>query len=168
MIPWFERKFHFDYPAEMLPNICARLRGTPARLVEALESAPAQILTLRPHDAWSAQEHAGHLADMEPLWLARSEDFMQGRTQMTPADLQNRRTSEANHNLRAPGELVREFRAERQKLLKLTKGLDMTMAVKILPHPRMQTPMRLIDHLWFVAEHDDHHLAIIHERLQRG
>jgi len=28
-------------------------------------------------------------------------------------------------------------------------------------HPRLQTPMRLIDHLFFIAEHDDHHLAKI-------
>jgi hypothetical protein len=27
----------------------------------------------------------------------------------------------------------------------------------------MQAPMRLVDHLYFVAEHDDHHLARIWE-----
>jgi hypothetical protein len=26
-------------------------------------------------------------------------------------------------------------------------------------HPRLQQPMRLVDMLYFVAEHDDHHLA---------
>ena len=33
-------------------------------------------------------------------------------------------------------------------------------------HPRLQQPMRLVDHLCFVAEHDDHHLARIWELLQ--
>jgi hypothetical protein len=28
-------------------------------------------------------------------------------------------------------------------------------------HPRLKQPMRLVDHLYFVAEHDDHHLAHI-------
>jgi len=28
-------------------------------------------------------------------------------------------------------------------------------------HPRLGTPLRLIDHALFVAEHDDHHLARI-------
>jgi hypothetical protein len=28
-------------------------------------------------------------------------------------------------------------------------------------HPRLQQPMRLIDALYFVAEHDDHHIARI-------
>jgi hypothetical protein len=32
-------------------------------------------------------------------------------------------------------------------------------------HPRLQQPMRLIDHALFVAEHDDHHLARITELL---
>jgi hypothetical protein len=30
-----------------------------------------------------------------------------------------------------------------------------------LLHPRLKEPMRLVDHLFFVAEHDDHHLAWI-------
>jgi hypothetical protein len=32
---------------------------------------------------------------------------------------------------------------------------------RTLLHPRLKMPMRLVDHLFFVAEHDDHHLAII-------
>ncbi len=35
-------------------------------------------------------------------------------------------------------------------------------------HPRLKTPMRLIDSLYFVAEHDDHHLAIISNLLRRA
>ena len=35
--PWFERKFDFSFPWELLLNLCARLRGTPARLRELLE-----------------------------------------------------------------------------------------------------------------------------------
>jgi hypothetical protein len=31
---------------------------------------------------------------------------------------------------------------------------------RTLLRPRLKTPMRLVDHLFFVAEHDDHHLAI--------
>jgi len=35
-----------------------------------------------------------------------------------------------------------------------------------LLHPRLRTPMRLLDHLHFVAEHDDHHLAKIRELMR--
>ncbi|MFN8372037.1 MAG: hypothetical protein U0694_04075 [Anaerolineae bacterium] len=34
-------------------------------------------------------------------------------------------------------------------------------------HPRLLQPMTLVDHIYFVAEHDDHHLAQV-TRLKRG
>jgi len=59
MANWFERKFEFSFPVELYPNLCVRLRGTPARLEELLRSCPAEVLVRRPHpDKWSAQEHA--------------------------------------------------------------------------------------------------------------
>jgi hypothetical protein len=33
-------------------------------------------------------------------------------------------------------------------------------------HPRLKQPMRLVDHLYFVAEHDDYHLARIWEMIE--
>src|SRR5229473_371799 len=96
---WFERKFEFSLPLELFPNLCARLRGTPARLEDALRGRSNHTLTAKAHDKWSAQEHAGHLLDLEPLWLARVDDFFlaDGDT-LTVADLSNRKTHEANHN----------------------------------------------------------------------
>jgi hypothetical protein len=41
---WFERKFEFSFPVELLPNLCARLRGTPARLEEVLHGRSQTIL----------------------------------------------------------------------------------------------------------------------------
>jgi hypothetical protein len=32
-------------------------------------------------------------------------------------------------------------------------------------HPGLKTPMRIIDLAYFVAEHDDHHLASIREMM---
>jgi hypothetical protein len=32
-------------------------------------------------------------------------------------------------------------------------------------HPRLKQPMRLVDHLYFVVEHDDHHVARIWEMI---
>jgi hypothetical protein len=44
------------------------------------------------------------------------------------------------------------------------RQLDVATSTRELLHPRLKMPMRAIDHLYFVAEHDDHHLAHI-ERL---
>ena len=91
---WFERKFDFSFPVQLHPNLCARLRGTPARLEEVLGSCSDSVLIRKAQDKWSAQEHAGHLLDLEPLWLARVEDYVTASDQLTPTDLGNRITHE--------------------------------------------------------------------------
>ena len=75
---WFERKFDFTFPVEQYPNVCVRLSGTPARLEEMLRkvTTKAHVLVAKPQKKWSAQEHAGHLLDLEPLWMARVDDFL--------------------------------------------------------------------------------------------
>ncbi len=160
---WFERKFDLSFPLELLPNLCARLRGTPARLEEILRDRSNEMLTWKPQGKWSAQENAGHLGDLEPLWLARVNDFVAGSNELTATDLQNRSTHEANHNLRSLKEILTEFRDGREKLLKRVDALDTALLPGAIPHPRLKTPMSLTDHLYFVAEHDDHHLARIWE-----
>ena len=157
---WFERKFDFSFPVELLPNLRARLRGTPARLEETLRGRSHEILIRKVQEKWSAQEHAGHLLDLEPLWLARVGDYVAGRDQLTVADLTNRKTDEANHNACALEKILTEFRAARERLLKRVDELDASLFALAIPHPRLKTPMRLVDHLYFVAEHDDHHLAL--------
>jgi uncharacterized damage-inducible protein DinB len=163
---WFERHFDFTFPAELLPNLLARLRGSPARLDETLRNRPQYTLTEKPlaegNAKWSAQEHAGHLVDLEPLWLTRVNDFVAaGAGQLTPTDLQNRKTDEANHNARPLEDILFAFRTQRIQLLHHIAQLDDAPFTRTIPHPRLKTPMRLVDHLYFVAEHDDHHLAQI-------
>jgi uncharacterized damage-inducible protein DinB len=162
---WFERRFEFSFPVDLRPNLLSRLRGAPARLEEALHDRPAARLTARPGRSWSAQEHAGHLLDMEPLWLARVQDYVAQASQLTTADLQNRKTHEARHNEASPAEILAGFRAGRETLLREVQELDLPLFSRAIPHPRLRIPMRLIDHLLFVAEHDDHHLARIWELL---
>jgi uncharacterized damage-inducible protein DinB len=162
---WFERKFEFSFPVELLPNLCARLRGTPARLEDAFRGRSHKILIRKAQEKWSAQENAGHLLDLEPLWLARVGDFVAASDQLTVADLKNRKTDEAHHNARPLEQILTEFRTARETLLKCVDELDAPLFARAIPHPRLKTPMRLLDHLYFVAEHDDHHLARIWELI---
>ncbi len=160
---WFERKFEFSFPVELFPNVLARLRGTPARLEEVLRGCSRDILVRKPRGKWSAKENAGHLLDLEPLWLARVDDYVAGSSQLAATDLQNRKTDEADHNARPLEAIVAGFRSARANLLKRAGELDSSLFARAIPHPRLKTPMRLVDHLYFVAEHDDHHLARIWE-----
>jgi len=165
---WFERKFEFTFPVELHPNVCARLRGTPARLEEALRGRSHEILIRKAQGKWSAQEHAGHLLDLEALWLARVEDYVAASDQLTVADLRNRKTDEADYNARPLEQVLMEFRGARERLLKRVDGLDASLFARSILHPRLKTPMRLVDHLYFVAEHDDHHLARVWELVNGG
>jgi uncharacterized damage-inducible protein DinB len=168
MIPvptWFERKFDFSFPVDLYPNLTARLRGTPPRLEEIARVRDQSALTRRPEGKWSAQEHAGHLLDLEPLWLARVEDFVAGANELTAADLKNQKTHNANHNARPVNEILAAFHTARFSLVNRIENIDPSLLSRTLLHPRLKTPMRLVDHLYFVAEHDDHHLAHIWEIL---
>ncbi len=171
---WFERKFDFTFPVEQHPNLCARLRGTPARLEEIVRGADHDVLVRksvrkpRENDKWSAQEHAGHLADLEPLWMARVNDYLMEASQLTVADLTNRKTSEAQHNLRPIEEILAEFRSARLRLVSRVEKIDPAIFARASIHPRLKIPMRLVDHLYFVAEHDDHHLAHIWGLVNAG
>ena len=164
---WFERKFEFSFPVEQYPNVCARLRGTPARLEEMLREVPHNRLVQRPGEKWSAQEHAGHLLDLESLWMARVEDYCGGRQELSVADLNNRKTHEANHNARPVAEILRGFREARRQMMERVAECEPEIFGRSLLHPRLKQPMRLVDHLYFVAEHDDHHLARIWELIAK-
>ncbi len=165
---WFERKFAFTFPVEQYPNLCVRLRGTPARLEEITHGISRDVLIAKTGEKWSAKEHAGHLSDLESLWMARVDDFLAGGDTLTVADLSNRRTYEANHNARPLTEILAEFRAARLRLVDRLAKLDPDLYSRSMLHPRLQQPMRLVDHLYFVAEHDDHHLARIWELIQQS
>jgi uncharacterized damage-inducible protein DinB len=159
---WFERKFDLTFPVELHLNLRARLRVTPARLEEVCRDASRDILIRKPGaEKWSAQEHVGHLLDLESLWTMRVNDYVTGASQLTEADLRNRKTHEAQHNQRPIASILAKFRGARLRLLSGVEKIDPAMFGRTALHPRLKTPMRLVDHLYFVAEHDDHHLAAI-------
>jgi len=60
-------------------------------------------------------------------------------------------------------EVLADFRKARMLLMERVTALDPAMYSRTALHPRLKTPMRQVDHLYFVAEHDDHHLAQIWE-----
>jgi len=103
----------------------------------------------------------GHLLDLEPLCFQRTEQLFTGDKELVTADLTNRRTHEAHHNDRNLTDLLRDFRAARTQLVcRLAQADDGVLGHSAI-HPRLRTPMRLVDLALFIAEHDDHHLATI-------
>jgi uncharacterized damage-inducible protein DinB len=162
---WFERKFEFTFPIEHYLVLSVRLRGTPARLEEILHDVSRDVLIRKPANKWSVQEHAGHLLDLESVWVERVDDFLTDQDTLTVADLSNRGTNEADYNARKLSEILAGFRTARLRLTDQVDKLPPDFFGRTLLHPRLKQPIRLVDHLYFVAEHDDHHLARIWEML---
>lgn len=158
-----EREFRFDFPVELYPNMRVRLRGMPARLEEFTRGLSPDSLTRQPEGKWSIQENAGHLLDLEELWSRRVEEYLAGAERLSAADLTNAKTHQARHNERPLAEILAAFRATRLAWADRLEGLRLALFGRTALHPRLNQPMRLVDHLYFVAEHDDHHLARIWE-----
>ncbi len=166
-VKWVERTFSFDLPLGLYASVVERVRGTPARLEDLFREIPAEVLTRRDGERWSMQEHAGHLLDLEELGLGRLDDFEAGLEVLRAADMSNRKTHEAGHNSRPAADVLREFRSERERFVRRLDAYDERMAGRSATHPRLQKPMRVIDLAYFIAEHDDHHLASITELIRR-
>jgi uncharacterized damage-inducible protein DinB len=164
-LPWFERGFLTGLPEHLLPVIVERLRGTPARLADRLAGVPDEVLTRRDKGSWSIQENVGHLLDLEPLWQQRAGDLARRRGELAEADLTNRRTHEANHNAVPLDRLLTAFRTARGALVRAFETFPEDGMSFTALHPRLKVPMNVTDLAYFVAEHDDYHLARISELL---
>ncbi|MCK5126386.1 MAG: DinB family protein [candidate division Zixibacteria bacterium] len=166
-ILWFDRTFNFEMPIEMFPMVVERLRGTPIRIGERIREVPQDKLIERVNDCWSIQENVGHLWDLEPLWYGRIEDFIAGRERLRPAELTNKKTHEANHNNTSIEYLLKEFRSSRDKLIRQIETLTPKQKQATARHPRLDQTMRVIDSAFFMAEHDDHHLAEVSRIIKK-
>lgn len=158
---WFDRQFDLEVPEDSFPGIVERVRDTPGRLADLVRPLSSEALVRSLDESWSIQENVGHLLDLEPLWLGRLEDLLAGAERLRPADLQNRKTHEAEHNTTDIDTLLAHFRDIRLAtvgLLEQTSGEGLRHTSL---HPRLEQAMTVVDLFYFVAEHDDHHLARI-------
>lgn len=158
---WFEREFRFPFATDIYPSLVERLAGLLPRVRAKVDTAPAAAWIVQRNGRWSAQENIGHLADLESLWQGRLDDFDAGAEILRAADLDNRKTHDANHNRKPLSQVVEELATAREHTLTRLAALPPEAFDRASRHPRLDQPMRFVDHLYFVAEHDDHHLARI-------
>jgi uncharacterized damage-inducible protein DinB len=161
---WTEREFSFGMPVWMAPLFVARLRGTPARAEALARGLSLETLTHSADGTWSIQRNLGHLIDLEPLWRVRLEQVMDGDELMKPADMSNRVTEESTHDSAPLKRLLADFADGRQRFVAALCALEPSDWERSAFHARLDVPMRILDLAYFVAEHDDHHLARMHEK----
>lgn len=157
---WFEREFPPIADNGLFPSILERLEGTAVRLKSKISKIHG-VLAESKEGKWSIHKEIGHLIDLEPLWFQRMLQIIGGEQNLKIADLTNQKTHDANHDEVNIHDLISTFEAEREKLLGFLRNITEQDLGKSAIHPRLGTPMKLIDLAFFVAEHDDHHLAQI-------
>ena len=119
-IPWVERTFSFDFPADVYPELIERLRGAPMRAEVMARGLPREVLTRRGGTKWSIQEHIGHLADLDrATFLPRLKELEAGAEVLTPADMTNRATKDAGHSGFGIDDVVEEFAGEELLVVEL-------------------------------------------------
>ena len=163
--PWIERKFEFNFPVGLFPVIVERLRGTVLQLEVMLKNVPDEKLSKKQEGKWSVKEVLGHLYDLEELWSGRIDDFLNQEKTLRAADMSNTKTNAADHNTKTVADLYNLFSSLRNNLINRIENFDENTASLTALHPRLKQPMRLIDSLFFVAEHDDHELTKIRRLL---
>lgn len=167
LLPWTQRTFRFDFPVEIYPDVIERIRGVPPRIAAKVRASSPGVLMRREREGtWSIQENIGHLLDLEPLGFSRLDEYLSGAERLSPADMTNKATHEARHNDREIDELLAELTEERSRFVARMDSLSPADFALTAIHPRLKVPMRMVDWLWFVAAHDDYHLARMTELLR--
>lgn len=168
LVNWTDRSFSFDTPAGLYPEILERLGGTPLRAQDLVAGLDADELRRPDGESWSIQENLAHLADLDAtLWSVRIRQFEEGAERLVGADMSNQHTIAREHNARDIGEVLEEIRVERAKILASLESKDAAFFARSAHHPRLDVEMRVVDLLFFQAEHDDHHLARGRELARR-
>jgi uncharacterized damage-inducible protein DinB len=165
-IKWTDRQFDFSFPVGLHPEMIERMRGTPARLEERLRNLSVEVLIKRVDSRWSIQENAGHLLDLESLVSQRLDEYVAGSKALHAADMSNRKTYEAEHNALSINSILAAFRDQRMRTVDRLDDFNAEMFARTALHPRLGVPMRLVDMVFFQAEHDDYHLARISELIR--
>jgi hypothetical protein len=162
---WFDKKFQFDLSEDHYGSVLKKLRETPEKIAQLVAPLPEEVLTKRTDNRWSIKENIGHLIDLEELHDGRIDDFINGKEILRSADLNNRKTDEANHNNKKIGDLLRQLKEARENFVKRMKHLDLQILSRSSIHPRLNQLMRPINMAQFVLEHDEHHIQTIKELI---
>jgi hypothetical protein len=165
---WFDKKFQFESALESYEKILKKLNENPKIISTLVVSLPEEILIKRIDNRWSIKENVGHLIDLEELHDGRIDDFIAEKETLRPADLNNTKTHEANHNSKKIADLVNQFKRVRENFITRMSMLDQKILLHKAKHQRLNQLMRPIDMAQFILEHDEHHIQTIKDLVARS
>lgn len=164
--PWFCQSFPFPVPVEELDKWRKNLDDFPKKLYAIVHHLPKEVLTYSAPKKWSIMEQIGHIYLLESLWQTRIQDILQGQNLMTMADLNNTATTTSNFNQSDLHILLTAFENKRKTTIEQLINIAPTDLQKTSLHPRLQTPMSIVDLSYFIYRHDHHHLRSMEVIIQ--
>lgn len=156
---WTDHKFAFDIDIGWDQNIITRISDISIRCHHLCHVLNNELLSHRIKNKWSIKEHIGHLIDLEDLHCLRLKEFNDFKEELTAADMSNHKTEKADHNKVELKELLTELSRGRESFIRTYHMLTEESRLHQSLHPRLKQFMRPVDLLYFVGEHDDHHLC---------
>lgn len=168
MEKWFDKKFKLGLDDNKLNELLERLAETPNIIENLVKDLPEEVLNNKMNEKWSIKENIGHLIELEALHSVRLDDFITNKEMLSPADLQNKKTDDANYNKKNIDEIISDFKDVRKDFVSKLNSLSGDVLNRKSLHPRLKQEMRPVDMAYFVAEHDDHHINTIKELIKRS
>ena len=163
---WTAHQFNLDIDPEWSHNIIGRLNDNHIRLRHHCQHLSDADSSKQLNGKWSIKEHIGHLIDLEDIHIKRLKEFSEFKKTLTGADMSNAKTEKANHNAKNVNELINEFEKGREHFIQVFFSLNEKCQTHKAEHPRLKAIMKPVDLMFFVAEHDDHHIASILEIIK--
>ncbi len=160
-VPWNQRQLPFGRGLDELPVLVERVRGTPHRLRALLQHRSPEALSLRISGKWSVMEHLGHLITLQDRFEERVTDFELRRPRLCVIDLSDQDRALTGQRGRSLGDVLEELHLKRKAFLRRVERLSQSSLLHVASHPCKDRPMRPMDMLLWIAEHDDHHLATL-------
>ncbi len=164
--PWNERQLTFGRGTDELPLLVERVLGTPARIMLLVQGLPLERISMRVTGRWSVKDHLAHLILLDERMEVRADDLQARRSRLTPVVLDDQDRYLSIHRHRPFGDMVEEFRLRRNYLVGRFVQLDAAALEHRAEHPCRGMSMSAADQLLFIAEHDDHHLALMRSAVQ--
>ncbi|WP_020533251.1 DinB family protein [Flexithrix dorotheae] len=158
-IGWFERQFEFPGNQNIFPSLLERLEGTSIRLRVKTLKISDSIQVIRPEGKWSIMENIRHLLEMELVWQKFISSILKGKRIINLSNTKSPASPQLNNE--NVDHLLIQFADQRRITLETISKLKNDKIFKNAFYTPLQRPLSILDLAYYMAEHDDHHLARI-------